>query len=108
MKKLIIVCLGLLTFGLGVTIAHPSETSINGEISMSSTREIPVYVLTNLGGGVYGQTQYTGIYNPDYGDYGEITIKGQPYTVRLNPAYGQDKDYRADFRYYAGGYYFNL
>ena len=71
----------------------------------AASYEVEVHYIKQVGGDAWSDAAYTATYNPDYGKYGEITVKGMTYTVHLNPAYGQDRDGRAPYRYEAGGYY---
>ena len=109
MAKFILLLIGLVTMGFSTPTANVTNNTTDYEqVVMASTRTIPVYYLKQIRGDVWATTEATGEYNPDYGEYGEITIKGMTYTVHLNLAYGQERDARAPYRYEAAGYYFNL
>ena len=108
--KSIFLLLGILSFNLSTLSGDVSSSLTSAEevVLADNTRYITVYYIKHVGGDAWSKSAVTGEYNPDYGKYGEITIKGMTYTVHLNPAYGQDRDGRADYRYYASDYYFNL
>lgn len=84
---------------------YSMETEI---ICQNSTRSITVHYIKQVGGDAWSDAVCDAVYDPNYGDYGQITIDGMTYTVHLNRAYGQSRDGRAPYRYEAAGYYFNL
>ena len=110
MKSILLLLLGIVTFNFGTPSGGESNSSTNYDeiVLADNTRNITVYLIKQVGGDAWSKSAVSGLYNPDYGKYGEITIKGVTYTVHLNPAYGQERDGRADYRYYASDYYFNL
>ena len=110
MKSILLLLLGIMTFNYGTQNVGASNSSTNYDeiVLADNTRTITVYLIKQITGDVWSTSAVSGLYNPDYGTYGEITIKGITYTVHLNPAYGQERDGRADYRYYASDYYFNL
>ena len=110
MKSILLLLLGLMTFNFVTpnTGVENSSTNYDEVVLADNTRTITVYMIKQVGGDAWATSTLSGLYNPDYGKYGEITIKGMTYTVHLNPAYGQERDGRAEYRYYASDYYFNL
>ena len=117
MKKSLVMLVAVLCFSLCMYadvnfVPVQSSTTVNNEyeqyVLAANTRVITVHYIKQVGGDAWSDATYSGTYNPDYGQYGEITIEGVTYTVHLNRAYGQDRDGRASYRYEAGGYYFNM
>ena len=102
--------IALATMVLTATITNASEkiNEYENVTLAASSYEITVHYIKQVGGDAWSDTPYTATYNPNYGDYGEITVKGMTYTVHLNRAYGQERDGRAKYKYEAAGYYFNL
>ena len=115
MKKIfltlgILLCLGVCAWA-GITFnssTKPTNDEFENFTLAANTWEITVHYIKQVGGDAWSDATYTATYNPDYGQYGEITVKGMSYTVRKNMAYGQDRDGRAPYMYVAGDYYFNL
>lgn len=88
--------------------AESSYSSINS--LPEDARPITVYLVKQVGGYAWSNSPKSAYYsaseNRIYIDEG--SRKNQPYTVYENRAYGQERDGRAEYRYTAGDYYFNL
>lgn len=71
---------------------------------------ITVYLVKQVGGTSWSTSAVSAYYsrseNCIYVNEGRR--KNQPYTVHENRAYGQSNDGRAEYRYCASNYYFNL
>lgn len=112
MKKIILVC--ALLFGISAVY---TTHMVAAESTYSSSRELPddarsitVYKVVQVGGNAWSSSPKDAYYsrseNCIYVNEGRR--KNQPYTISENRAYGQSDDGRAEYRYTAGGYYFNL
>ncbi len=112
MRKLFLVC--ALLIGSTVTSIFPviaAEATISSDRQLpDDAREITVFKLVHISGNAWSASKKTAYYSRSenllYIDEGQR--KNQTYTVNENRAYGQSNDGRAEYRYTAGGYYFNL
>lgn len=72
--------------------------------------KLTVYKVVQVGGNAWSTSPkdayYSASENRIYVTEGKRV--NQPYNVTQNRAYGQDQDGRAEYRYTAGSYYFNL
>lgn len=111
MKKVVLI------FALVIGGLLPSLPVWAAETAYSTSRDLPddaryitVYKVVQVGGNAWSTSSigayYSASENCIYVDEG--ARKNQSYSVMENRAYGQSNDGRAEFRYEAGGYYFNL
>lgn len=112
MKKLLLI-FALLMGGNSFTAPYllASESSYSSENRLpDDAKPITVYLIKQVGGNAWSNNPKSAYYSASENRIyiSEGNRKNQPYTVHENRAYGQDKDGRADYRYTAGGYYFNL
>lgn len=116
MKKLLVLCSLFTAFIVvnGGYKAFGSEAvclSANEEISLQASSDdnlpvIQVFKFTLVGrNGAYSKRQFDALYNANEGT---IKVGKLVYTIHENRAYGQENDYRSEYRYVAGDYYFNL
>ena len=112
MKKFFLVL--VLLFGGSVVY---TSSMVAAESSYSSSRELPedarsitVYKVVQVGGNAWSTSAKNAYYSSSenciYVTEGRRV--NQPYSVTENRAYGQSNDGRAEYRYTAAGYYFNL
>lgn len=86
------------------TFTH--ETVIGKYATQSELVKIQVYEFVRVGAnGAYSRRTVNALYDASAQT---IIVGKQPYTIHSNPAYGQENDYRSEYRYHAGNYYFNL
>lgn len=112
MKKILLI-LALLLGGSSVytssMVAAESSYSANKELP-EDVREITVYKVVHVRGNAWSTSPKDAYYSKSenciYVTEGKRVH--QPYTVYENLAYSQSNDGRAEYRYTAGGYYFNL
>jgi len=115
MKKLILICTAL-AGGTALFIPSVSATQVHSAISASvyelpdDARSITVYKIVQVSGSAWSTSPKDAYYsrseNCIYVTEGRQ--KNQPYSITENRAYGQSNDGRAEYRYTAGGYFFNL
>lgn len=101
------------------SILYPTETFAtqiaaasysSGSSLPDDARSIQVVKFTKVGNNSYSST-YKDAYYSSTTNFIYVKEPGrdnQSYSVSKNPAYGQDGDYRANYEYTAGNYYFNL
>ncbi|MBO8447473.1 MAG: hypothetical protein IAC32_07005 [Bacteroidetes bacterium] len=112
MKKFILICALLLGASAVYTtsmVAAESSYSYKTELP-DDARPIRVFKIVQGGGNAWSTSQKDAYYSPS--EHRIYVTEGrrvnQPYEVHENRAYGQEKDGRAEYRYTAAGYYFNL
>lgn len=112
MKKIFLICTLLVGAPVCSTLpAFATETTVAaaGELP-DDARSITVYKVVQVGGNAWTNSPKSAYYSSSenciYVNEGKR--KNQPYSVSANRAYGQENDGRAEYRYTAGGYYFNL
>ena len=111
MKKVILFCAFLLGGGsFFVPCANAVPTSVAADDLPEDARPITVYKVVQVGGNAWSKSAVSAYYSASENCIyvNEGRRKNQYYSVSENRAYGQEKDGRAEYRYYAGGYYFNL
>ena len=112
MKKIFLIC--VLLAGTSVATTLPLSAA---ESTYFASNELPndaspitVYKVVQVGGNSWSNSPKSAYYsrseNCIYVKEGRR--ENQPYTITENRAYGQSNDGRAEYRYTAGGYYFNL
>lgn len=114
MKKFLIICIllvgGYALFTPSVNATHAISVVSPEKTLPDDARSITVYKLVHVGGNAWSTSPKDAYYsrseNCIYVTEGRRV--NQPYSVTENRAYGQSNDGRADYRYTAGGYYFNL
>ena len=112
MKKILLIF--ALLAGASVATSLPAvaaeSTYSAGKELPDDARSITVYKVVQVGGNAWSNSPKSAYYsrseNCIYVNEGRR--ENQPYTVTQNRAYGQSNDGRAEYRYTAGGYYFNL
>lgn len=106
MKK--IVTLFVAAICLSANAAGTFSASMNKfvqETTVAETRSITVYLVKQVGGGVWSKSSISATYDSERN---VIKVGKFEYTIHENRAYGQEKDGRAEFKYQAGNYFFNL
>lgn len=71
----------------------------------SNLKELTAYKVTQVGGTAWSKAPVTAYYDKSAN---ELHVGKLFFSVTKNPAYGQEKDGRSEFKYVAGGYYFNV
>lgn len=70
------------TMNVVIAKSMNSSSSISsGEDKCSQCKEITVHLIKQVNGDLWSNALYSAKYDPDYGDYGQIFINNQPYTV---------------------------
>ena len=115
MKKLILIC-AMLVGGLALSLPPINATQVASTTSAYASelpddaRSITVYKVVQVGGAAWSTSPKDAYYSSSekciYVTEGRRV--NQPYSVFENRAYGQPNDGRAEYRYTAGGYYFNI
>lgn len=115
MKKIILIC-AVLIGGSALCIPAVNATTVTATASAASNElpedatSITVYKVVQVGGNAWSKSPKSAYYSSStnciYVTEGRRV--NQPYTVSENRAYGQENDGRGEFRYTAGGYYFDL
>lgn len=88
----------------------PSSLTSSAKGLPSDAQSITVYKVVQTGGTSWSTNPKNGYYSPSENCIyvSEGSRANQPYTVTENRAYGQLNDGRSEYRYTAGGYFFNL
>lgn len=73
--------------------------------AITAGREITVYQIKQVGGRAWSKMAVSATYDSEANT---IKVGKFTYSVTKNLAYGQSDDARGEFKYVAGGYYFNL
>ena len=111
-KLLLILALFMGSTSISVPYIQAAESSYSSNNSLpEDARPITVYLVQQLrGGNAWSSSPKSAYYSASENRIyvNEGSRKNQPYKVSENPAYGQEKDGRAEYRYTAGGYYFDL
>lgn len=108
MKKIILALALVCSTSVMVAVNSYKSVEESQEIylaSASQAREITVYLIKQVGGDAWSKAAYTALYDSDRN---VIKVGRFEYTVHENRAYGQERDGRSEYKYVAGGYYFNL
>lgn len=71
----------------------------------SALPKITVYRIVQVGGTAWSKSSKEAYYDAQDNS---IIVNGVALTIHENRAYGQENDGRADYRYQAGEYFFNL
>lgn len=112
MKKLFLVCVLLIGGSIAYTLpVCATETSYAANSDLpGDAQPITVYKVVQVGGSAWSTSPVSAYYSSSENCIyvSEGRRKNQPYTINENRAYGQPNDGRAEYRYVAGGYYFNL
>lgn len=112
MKKYLLIC--AIVFGVLELSTLPMRAT---ETTLSTSRELPndaqlitVHKLVHVGRNAWSSSSVSAYYSSSenciYVNEGKR--RNQSYTIFENRAYGQPNDGRAEYRYVAGEYYFNI
>lgn len=113
-RKIALICTllvgGYAASSISVNAVENSVTYSMGKELPDDARSITVYKVVQVGGNAWSTSAYSAYYSRSENCIyiTEGRRQNQPYSVYENRAYGQSKDGRAEYRYTAGGYYFNL
>ena len=111
MKKFILACaLFIGSYSVATIPAYAVQTIYASQNLPDDARSITVYEIKQVGGNAWSSRTVSAYYSASENCIyvNEGRRKNQPYSVIENRAYGQENDGRSEYKYYAGGYYFNL
>lgn len=106
MKKIamILATVICLSANANETMLYSMDSYINNTTITAGT-EITVYLIKQVGGRAWSKSAVSATYDRETNT---IKVGKFTYSVTKNLAYGQSDDARGEFKYVAGGYYFNL
>lgn len=106
MKKVIIILAAIICLSANAngSMRYSTDSYIHNA-SITAGTEITVYQMKQVGGQAWSKTAVTATYDSEANT---IKVGKFTYSVTNNLAYGQSDDARGEFKYVAGGYYFNL
>lgn len=106
-KTFLALLIGLFaTMPMAATESSVESTSFSqNKKDYSELPKIKVYRIVQVGGSAWSKSSKDAYYDAQDN---AIIVDGQPLTIHENRAYGQENDGRADYRYMAGDYFFNL
>ena len=106
MKKIAIILAAMICLSANAngTMLYKMDSYFNNT-AITAGREITVYQIKQVGGRAWSKTAVSATYDSEANT---IKVGKFTYSVTKNLAYGQSDDARGEFKYVAGGYYFNL